>query len=85
LDKFPGTKAYLLNSTESEGKFRQKKAMWAVEQLMKEGEQIHDWKVLKKAGIRPEDASEGYFEANQIFMKTSTDCSGWIFITRRFA
>lgn len=55
LDKMPKTKEYLEQVVESEDKHRLRKIEWAMRELEREGEDILKWKVLRKAGIRPEN------------------------------
>lgn len=55
LDRLPETKAYLIHVLETEEQFRLRKIRWAIKQLEGEGEQVLEWKVLRRAGIRPEN------------------------------
>lgn len=52
LDKLPLTKTYLQNHIENVENFQKRRIKWAINGLEKEGEEVKEWKVLRKAGIR---------------------------------
>ena len=56
LDHLPETKKYLEQTVESEEQYRLRKIQWAIEELKRQGEPLQEWKVLRKAGIRKENA-----------------------------
>lgn len=55
LDKMPMTKELLSEVTETPEQFRLRRIKWAILQLLEGGESLAEWKVFKKAGIRPGD------------------------------
>lgn len=59
LDKLPLTKEYLDTHTESVKDFQQRRIKWAINELEKEGEEIKEWKVMKKAGINKNNIDSG--------------------------
>lgn len=58
LNKMPDTKGFLSISIEDEKGFRLRRVKWAINELIEEGEQVLKWKVLRRAGIGPENVSE---------------------------
>jgi len=54
LDKLPRTKAYLDSVKESDKDFRIRRIKWAIQELEKEGQELKEWRILRKAGIRKE-------------------------------
>jgi hypothetical protein len=51
LDKLPLTKKYIASVTETLEAYRDRKAKWAIEQLIEEGQNITMWKIIRKMGI----------------------------------
>jgi hypothetical protein len=56
IDKMPKTKAYIENNVESIEDYQQRRIEWAIDELKKEGNEIKEWKVIRKAGIKKGDA-----------------------------
>ncbi|WP_311062404.1 TnsD family Tn7-like transposition protein [Thermoanaerobacterium sp. CMT5567-10] len=54
LDKLPRTRAYLDSVKESDKDFRIRRIKWAIQELEKEGQELKEWRILRKAGIRKE-------------------------------
>jgi DNA-binding MarR family transcriptional regulator len=54
LDKLPRTKAYLDSVKESGRDFRVRRIKWAIRELEKEGQELKEWRIIRKAGIRKE-------------------------------
>ena len=54
LDKLPRTRAYLDSVKESDRDFRIRRIKWAIQELEKEGQELKEWRILRKAGIRKE-------------------------------
>lgn len=52
LDKLPLTKKYLLEHIEDVDNFQKRRVKWAINELEKEGEEVMEWKVMRKAGIK---------------------------------
>ena len=52
LDKLPRTKAYLDSVKESDKDFRIRRIKWAIQELEKEGQELKEWRILRKAGIQ---------------------------------
>jgi len=70
LDRLPETKKYLEQTVESEEQYRWRKIQWAMEELKRQGEPLQEWKVLRKAGIRKENAPMEFSrERDSIFIE----------------
>lgn len=70
LDHLPETKKYLEQVVESEEQYRLRKIQWAIEELRRQGEPLQEWKVLRKAGIRKENAPMEFSrERDSIFVE----------------
>jgi len=54
LDKLQKTKAYPDSVIETNHDFRLRRIRWAVKELEKEGEELTQWRIFRKAGIREE-------------------------------
>ncbi|EGD49575.1 Tn7-like transposition protein D [Ruminiclostridium papyrosolvens DSM 2782] len=54
MEKLPRTNAYIKSVAEADSEFRLRRICWAVRKMKKEGEDIAEWRILKKAGIRTE-------------------------------
>lgn len=54
LDKLPRTRAYLDSVKESDRDFRIRRMKWAIRELEKEGQELKEWRIIRKAGIRKE-------------------------------
>jgi hypothetical protein len=52
LNKLPRTKAYLDSVKDSGRDFRIRRIKWAIQELEKEGQELKEWRILRKAGIR---------------------------------
>lgn len=52
LDKLPLTKDYLQKHMESVEDFQKRRIKWAIDELEKEGEEVKEWKIMRKAGIK---------------------------------
>jgi hypothetical protein len=57
IHKLPLTKACLDQLVENDEQYRMRKVCWAIEILKNEGKRFSKWDVLRKAGIRPENAN----------------------------
>jgi hypothetical protein len=55
LDKFPKTKAYLEEYTESIKDFQIRRIKWAIQELQNEGQELKLWRIYRLAGIRQEN------------------------------
>lgn len=58
LDKLPKTKAFIESVIETDKDFRARRVKWAIRVMKDEGEEIKEWKILRKAGIRKEFVDE---------------------------
>lgn len=54
LDRLPETQDYLNSVTETEEQFRVRKIKWAIKELERDEIEILRWRILRKAGVRPE-------------------------------
>lgn len=58
LDKMPKTKRYLESVVENKTDFQIRRIRWAARELEREGQEIKEWKVIRKANIREEYVEE---------------------------
>lgn len=54
LDKLQRTRAYLDSVKESDKDFRIRRIKWAIQELESEGQELKEWRIFRKAGIRKE-------------------------------
>lgn len=58
IDKLPETNSYLSRVVEGLGNYQIRRAKWAINELIKECEELKTWKVLRKAGISKNCSAE---------------------------
>ncbi|ADU28508.1 TnsD family Tn7-like transposition protein [Evansella cellulosilytica] len=54
LDKLPETRVFIEKVSESEQDFRLRRVKYVINEMMEKGEEIKEWKVLRKAAIKKE-------------------------------
>jgi hypothetical protein len=68
IDKIPETKAFIESVIENDAEYRKRRVIWAVHMLNASGEELKEWKILRKAGIRTE-----YYEEVKATIKKETE------------
>ncbi|MCM3623681.1 TnsD family transposase [Brevibacillus borstelensis] len=53
LNKLPLTKVYLETAIDTPDLFKVRRIRWAITELLRDGEALADWKIYRKASIRP--------------------------------
>lgn len=66
IDKLPLTKSCLEDVTESIDEFQIRRIHWAVEELEKENEEVKEWMIMRKAGLKPTISDEVRNEIEQV-------------------
>ncbi|MGF2772608.1 MULTISPECIES: TnsD family Tn7-like transposition protein [Bacillus cereus group] len=68
MDKLPKTRAYISQFVESIHDFQTRKIKWAIKESIAQGEEVREWKVLRKAGINKKslkgDLYDTFFSKN---------------------
>ena len=54
IDKMPKTKVFIESVVENDVDYRKRRVIWAIHILHASGEELQEWKILRKAGIRTE-------------------------------
>ncbi len=68
MDKLPKTVAYIQRTVESDMDFRLRRVEWAAKEMKENGDNLIEWRILKKAGIRVEYMDELHDIIGQILV-----------------
>ncbi|MDQ0159473.1 TnsD family transposase [Alkalibacillus salilacus] len=66
IDKMPLTKAYLEEVTESVDEYQIRRIHWATKELDNENEEIKEWKIMRKAALKPDISDVVRQEVEQV-------------------
>jgi len=63
---------YLDSVKESDKDFRIRRIKWAIQELEKDGQELKEWRIIRKAGVRKEHITS-IFDDIKISLKKSTN------------